>query len=121
MTHNLDAYAVEQIHGLGVSASHFLGDSARSLRLMAADAQATAERLIAVAGAVEGRRALLDEQLGTTPGLDFRLGNAVTNITDAAFGALNTTNLVSRAEQAVTAANRAVEAVNAARTLTEGV
>lgn len=117
MTTSPAAPLTDQIHDLGISASYYLAESSRSLRTMAAEAQAQAARLIAVAEAVESRKAALDEALDATPGLDFRLDNAVGNITDAAFGALNTTNLVSRASQAVTAANRAVEAVNSARTL----
>lgn len=122
MTSTPDAYAAEQIHDLGTSASYYLAESTRSLRTMAAEMQAQADRLIAVADAVDTRRAALDEAIASDiPGLDFRLGNAVGNITDTAFGALNTTNLVSRASQAVTAANRAVEAVNSARTLSESL
>ena len=117
MTSTPDAYTVEQIDSLGITASHLLGDTVRSLRLMAADAQATAERLLATADAIEARRAALDAKVGATPGLDFRLGNAATNVTDTAFGALNTTNLVAHASQAVTAMDMAVEAVNSARLL----
>lgn len=121
MTSIPDAYTVEKVHDLGITASHYLGDSARSLRTMADEMQAQADRLRLVADAVDERRTALNEALATTEGLDFRLGNAVSNITDAAFGAINTTNLVARASQAVTAANRAVEAVNTARALSENL
>ena len=120
MTSTPDAYTVEQIDSLGVTASLHLSESTRALRNMAANMQSTIDRLLSLADAVDARRDSLDEAASSeSPGLDFRLGSTVTSITEATFGALRNDNLLVRAEQAVTSANRAVEAVNTARALSE--